>query len=119
MSNDIISCYTRADAIADGVFIDVTDLAKQVGFIVPVAITSNLYHSHIKQEEEQATEYKTRVFLMLMYRAIQEGKNQVDNRLSAYICFKDNEDTEVQAVMEATSPEDPSPAMNIMLPEDN
>lgn len=37
---DIISSYTRADALADGQLIDVTETAKEAGFRLPVAITS-------------------------------------------------------------------------------
>jgi hypothetical protein len=36
---DIISSYTRADALADGQLIDVTETAKEAGFRLPVAIT--------------------------------------------------------------------------------
>ena len=37
---DIISTYTRKEAIEDGVLIDVTDVAKLEGFRTPVAFTS-------------------------------------------------------------------------------
>lgn len=36
---DIISSYTRAEALADGQLIDVTETAKEAGFRLPVAIT--------------------------------------------------------------------------------
>ena len=36
---DIISSYTRADALADGQLIDVTQTAKEAGFRLPVALT--------------------------------------------------------------------------------
>ena len=36
---DLIHCYTRADAIADGVLVDVTATAREAGFRVPVALT--------------------------------------------------------------------------------
>lgn len=45
--SDIIHTYTRAEAIADGVLIDVTATAKQVGFVFPVAVTEQLYHGLI------------------------------------------------------------------------
>ena len=37
--SDLISSYTRAQAIADGVLIDVTETAKEAGFRIPVALT--------------------------------------------------------------------------------
>ncbi|MBV8248477.1 MAG: hypothetical protein JO200_08490 [Comamonas sp.] len=38
-SADVVHSYTRAEAIADGLLIDVTETAREAGFTVPVAIT--------------------------------------------------------------------------------
>lgn len=40
---DLISSYTRAQAIEDGALIDVTDTAKQL-FKIPVAVTSAVWN---------------------------------------------------------------------------
>jgi hypothetical protein len=37
--SDVIYSYTRAQAIADGVLVDVTKTAKEAGFTYPVALT--------------------------------------------------------------------------------
>lgn len=37
---EIIYRYTRAQALADGVLVDVTETARQAGFRVPVAVTA-------------------------------------------------------------------------------
>ena len=39
----VIFSYTRAQAIADGVLIDATELAKQAGFRFPVALTTGVW----------------------------------------------------------------------------
>ena len=39
----VIYSYSRAQAIEDGVLADVSELAKEAGFTVPVAITSALH----------------------------------------------------------------------------
>jgi len=44
---DLIYSYTRAQAIADGVLIDVTETAKEAGILFPVAVTAGLYHQYI------------------------------------------------------------------------
>lgn len=36
---DIIYSYTRADALADGLLVDVTKIAREAGFRCPVALT--------------------------------------------------------------------------------
>lgn len=43
--------YTRQMAIDDGVLIDVSELAMEAGFKVPVAITDNLYNKWIEPDE--------------------------------------------------------------------
>jgi len=41
---DVIECYTRADAINDGVLIEVPrELGREAGFTVPVAVTSAVW----------------------------------------------------------------------------
>lgn len=37
---EIISSYSRSDAIRDGVLVDVSDVAREAGFRIPVAMTS-------------------------------------------------------------------------------
>jgi hypothetical protein len=44
--------YTRAQAIGDGLLIDVTETAKEKGFKIPVAVTSNLMFSWIVPSAE-------------------------------------------------------------------
>lgn len=44
----IIHSYTRADAIADGVLIDVTNEAREAGFKVPVALTAEVWNDCVK-----------------------------------------------------------------------
>jgi len=36
---NLIHTYTRAEALADGVLIDATELSRQAGFKIPVALT--------------------------------------------------------------------------------
>lgn len=40
----VVYVYTRAQAIADGVLVNVTDTAKEAGFKLPVAITEALHN---------------------------------------------------------------------------
>lgn len=41
---NFINVYTRQDALQDGILIDVTTQAKEVGFVFPVAITQMLWN---------------------------------------------------------------------------
>jgi len=46
--------YTRAQAIADGVLVDVTETAEEVGFKLPVAITEALHNCLTPTKADQA-----------------------------------------------------------------
>src|SRR5262249_56271618 len=43
--NQIISRYTRAQAIEDGVLVDVTEQAKETGLLLPTVITDHVHHT--------------------------------------------------------------------------
>lgn len=40
---EVISIYTRSQAIEDGALVDVSELAKEAGFRLPCAITAGVY----------------------------------------------------------------------------
>jgi hypothetical protein len=48
---ELIHSYTRAQAIADGVLVDVTEVATEAGFKVPVAITVGAWIDLVKWDE--------------------------------------------------------------------
>lgn len=45
---DVIYSYTRAQALEDGVLVDVSALAKEAGFRYPVAVTARVWHEWIE-----------------------------------------------------------------------
>jgi hypothetical protein len=48
--DDLIYAYTRAQALADGVLVDVSQMAREAGFKFPTAITADL-HSRLEPNE--------------------------------------------------------------------
>jgi hypothetical protein len=51
---DVISAFSRAQAIAEGVLVDVTEMAKEVGFRCPVAVTSAVWTDCVKWTDEDS-----------------------------------------------------------------
>lgn len=47
---EVISSYSRAQAIADGVLVDVSTTAKEAGFKIPVVITSSVFSDYIEPD---------------------------------------------------------------------
>jgi len=49
---DVVYCYTRAQALDDGVLVDVSGLAWEAGFRYPTAITADL-HARLEPDEQE------------------------------------------------------------------
>src|SRR3990167_8912386 len=49
---DVIYAYSRAQAIEDGVLVDVSETAREAGFKFPVAVTRTLWNGYITPLEE-------------------------------------------------------------------
>lgn len=111
---DIVYAYTWDDAIRDGVFIDVSGIAKTWGFNLPVAVTSNIAHRLCEDHEDVICESLLGVLIGLTRKAINEMEDPDRNNM---VFFKvAGEDC--MAVIEARSPQNPEPIMTIMLMED-
>ena len=50
----VVHRYTRADAIRDGMLIDVTETAREAGFKIPVAITAAVQDQCVRWTEDDA-----------------------------------------------------------------
>lgn len=75
---EIIFQYTRADAIRDGILIDVTDAAKESGFVIPVAVTEAIWNTYIIPSEQAIEEGQSETgrlhdLLWMLYVAIHSG----------------------------------------------
>lgn len=49
----VISSYTRAQAIADGQLVDVTQMAQEARFSVPVALTAAAWRDAVEWDDER------------------------------------------------------------------
>lgn len=52
--DNVIHSYTRADAIDDGVLVDVTETAKEAGFLWPVAMTRAAWEDCVEWSDEDS-----------------------------------------------------------------
>ena len=120
--DNIIFCYTRKDAINDGTFIDITNTAKEAGIKWETAITSNLYHKYINPKPmPSCQDEKGRLWdvVWMLYCCIKGKIGKCDGNMATFPVIFDGKEVTLWAVIEAQSPTDPTPAINIMLPEDS
>lgn len=77
---DLIYAYSHAQALADGVLVDVCQMAKEAGFKFPAAITSDLYARLTSEEREQAQgqSYKGRLWDVLWMASLAARKSRTD-----------------------------------------
>ena len=120
----IIFSYTRAQAIADGVLIDVTVQAAEIGFKVHTVVTDHLYGEFVMppaglEGEGQSIEGRLHDLLfrtLLAAKAIRDSDRAEFDVL--FLMAPGRWDT--AHVVAAIGPGDQSePVMTIMLPEDD
>jgi hypothetical protein len=105
--DDCLSSYSRAQAIEDGVLIDVSDAANKTGFMYPVAITDTLFHQYIEapsllEADGQTAEGRLRDVLMMLIYAIRRskaGSQEVHFKVSFLMKSKKTELVDLWAVV--------------------
>ncbi len=116
---DLIFSYSRKQALADGVLIDVTELAKEVGIKVPVAITATLYNSFIRTEiPSQDTTGRLWDTLVLL---VISAKNCNDSTIFFGVSFQLTETEYETPMLKAIigQGDDGSPVITIMLEDED
>jgi hypothetical protein len=129
MTNDkafrnLIYSYTRAQAIADGVLIDVTDAAKAYGFKVPVAITDHLFHGYVAMPdgldaEGQSTTGRLHDLLTLAMIAARTSKGTDRAYFKISFLMAPGRSETVQVIAHIGPGDTAEPVLTIMLPEDD
>ena len=115
----VIYSYTREQAINDGVLVDVTKTARESGFRVPVALTSEVYNGYIVPKEGlpgQDTEGRLRDLLLMLYLACRKRKKEsILSFRTAFLMDSNKQETkELKAVL---GPGDRGePVLTVMLP---
>jgi hypothetical protein len=90
---EIISRYTRADAIADGTLIDVTDTAREAGFCFPVALTAAVWNTCVRVPDGvigQDEAGRLWDVLWMLHCAIQGARGPTDRIVFALHVRNDN-----------------------------
>lgn len=102
----IIHTYTRAQAIDDGVLVDVSEPASHEGFIIPVAVTSAVWHAYIEWTDEdtnkqivQKKENRLSNVLWMLYLAIKKNKSTDDYILyELYVVPRDGQTKKAELI---------------------
>jgi hypothetical protein len=116
--SNVVFSYTWQDAVNDGLFIEITGLAKSWGFKMPVALTQSVYNLCHVEDKGFSTDCKITLLLLNLQREIRMKKDD-DNRIFFKHNFNDGQgEIDVWASVEGRSMSNPEPVMTILLPED-
>lgn len=114
--------YTRKRAIEDGYLRDFTDIAREVGFRLPVAITRNVWRRCIEIPAWEAWQDETgRAWDLLLVLYIAIKMNSHGDRLMFEVCIQNvpglSENVALKAIV---GPGDHGePVVTVMFPEED
>jgi hypothetical protein len=122
----VIFAYTRKQAIADGVLVDVSETAKEAGFKIPVALTHAVWAEYVVVPEGvQCQDEAGRLWDILWMCLVKISRSQ--NRDSSETLFQlhvrnDNHEGEPPLVTlkaHCGPADDSKPVLTIMLPDED
>jgi hypothetical protein len=121
---ELISAYTRAEALSDGVLVDVTDTARETGFLHPVALTRAAWELCVALSpaaKRAGTDERGRLWdvLWMMRWAVgrSRGASQIDFEL---LCVTTSVRPSRVALRSVVGPgDDGQPVVTVMLPEES
>ena len=117
--------YTRAMAIADGVLIDVSDMAKEAGYKYPVAMTDTAYQKCVAVPESLKGEQDEDgrlwdVLWMSRFRKIIPGSEGTTAMFDVLVQTKPGRKPERVTLKAVCGPGDTAaPVITMMLPEED
>ena len=120
--NDIIHRYTRKQAIADGVLIDVSSTAKEAGIQYPTAVTSSVWTNFVRVPEGvEAQDEQGRLWdvIWMLRQGIQQSRNEATIFFYLHV-RNDNHNVKRHLLKAVCGPDDDgSPCITVMLPEED
>ena len=122
--DDIIHTYTRAQAVEDGVLVDVTGTAREAGFVIPVAVTAAVWENCVRVSEGVACQSEAgRLWdvLNLLRYAIRRGGGRAELLFRLHVRNDNDEGEPPLVTLKAVCGpgDDPSPCLTIMLPDED
>ncbi len=122
-TTEVIYRYTRAQAIEDGVLIDVTHTAEEAGFRVPVALTTAVWMDCVDWPiDDRSQDMEGRLWDVL-YLAAFEARRKRNSRRVVFQLLRvirgSNQLFPVQLVLHIGSGDHGEPVITIMQPNED
>ena len=122
---EVIYSYTRAQAVADGVQVEVTKTAQEAGIRFPVFLTRTVFDTYVAVPPNVSGQDEAGrlwdVVWMLRF-AIQRTKSGVERLPFALYVRNDNRAAKLIKLIAVAGPldiDDPAPAITVMMPDED
>lgn len=122
---EVISAYSRAQAIEDGVLVDVSETAAEAGFKVPVAVTQAVWSEVIAPSQEaidtlgQSANGRLWDVFWMLFVAVKQTK-EPSHTLRYKLLVADTDGAKEVTLKAIIGPGDtPDAVMTIMLPSED
>ena len=120
----VIHRYTRAQAIEDGVLVDLTDFAQEAGFVIPVACSAAVWNQFVvpppgTRELGQSERGRVHDLLWMLWNAIRRGL--AGDRLFYKVMFLQSPERQILVELKAVCGpgDDGEPVLTITLPDED
>lgn len=118
-AEDVISVYSRADAIEDGVLVDVSETAREAGIKFPVAVTRRVWDEIVTPDDSRGQDEEGRLWdlvWMLRNAAARNGGSEILFKLAVV----QNNKHEIVTLKAICGPGDGGePVITVLLPEED
>ncbi len=121
----LVYAYTRAQAVADGVQVEVTKTAQEAGIRFPVFLTRAVFDAYVAVPPDVSGQDEAGrlwdIVWMLRF-AIQRTRRGVERLPFALYVRNDNRAAKLVKLIAQAGPldiDDPSPAITVMLPDED
>jgi hypothetical protein len=119
-----IFSYTRKQAIADGVLVDVTEMAREAGFKYPVVVTSRIWHECVVPDDAsrqlgQSEQGRLWDVLVVLHFAIRKGAEGSEVQFKVSFLCREGEQREITLKSICGPDDDGRPCITIMAPDED
>jgi len=122
---DVVYSYTRAQAVADGVQVEVSKVAAEAGIRFPVFLTRTVFDAYVAVPPDVSGQDEAGrlwdVVWMLRF-AIQRTKRGVERLPFALYVRNDNRAAKLIKLVAVAGPldiDDPAPCITVMMPDED
>lgn len=120
----VISVYSRKQAIEDGYLVDVSHVAKEAGIKFPVALTRTVWDGYVEPSEEskkygQSVNGRLWDTVWMLRHAIRSNGPSSTIHYSLIYIMKANQRRRITLKALCHPGDDGAPVITIMLPEEN